>query len=104
MVIRQLKLISIIQNVIKWEEKLSSVLFLSNQSQSRFQFTTGIKNTLQILGIDSTNHKSHSFRIGLASDALLKEIRSEEIVTLEGGDRMHKGPIFRTNVIQQILV
>lgn len=47
---------------------------------SRYQFCSVLTKTLKVLGIDSSGYKSHSFRIGAASDCAAKNLSEHEIM------------------------
>ncbi|CAC5394284.1 unnamed protein product [Mytilus coruscus] len=54
----------------------------SGKYVSRYQFSGILSKALNVIGIDSSGYKSHSFRIGAASEASAKEISNEEVMKL----------------------
>ncbi|XP_076114389.1 uncharacterized protein LOC143082555 [Mytilus galloprovincialis] len=55
---------------------------LGGKCVSRYQFSGILSKALNVIGIDSSGYKSHSFRIGAASEASAKRISNEEIMKL----------------------
>lgn len=49
------------------------------QPLTRFQFTSVLSKVLKTIGIDSTKYKSHSFRIGAATNAAKLGLSDDEI-------------------------
>ena len=49
---------------------------------SRYQFSTILKRSLSLLGVQNTNFTSHSFRIGMATTCAMEGLSNDEIMTL----------------------
>lgn len=49
---------------------------------SRYQFSTILKRSLSLLGVQNTNFTSHSFWIGMATTCAMEGLSNDEIMTL----------------------
>ena len=79
-----------IEEFLKKRPGFSGALFchFGGDPLSRYQFTSVLKKALHYLGMESKNYKSHSFRIGAASD-LAQQGKSEDEIKIAGRWKSH---------------
>ena len=58
------------------------VCHFNGKLMSRYQLVSVLNKALEVLGIDASSYKSHSFRIGAASLTAAQIISNEEIMKL----------------------
>ena len=76
--------VKLLKDYLAVRSKLNGLLFchFNGKHVSRYQFSSILSKSLKVLGIDSSGIKSHSFRIGAATEAAAKGICNEEIMKL----------------------
>lgn len=76
--------VKLLKDYLAVRSKLNGLLFchFNGKHVSRYQFSSILSKSLKVLGIDSSGIKSHSFRIGAATEAATKGICNEEIMKL----------------------
>lgn len=76
--------VKLLKDYLAIRSKLNGLLFchFNGKHVSRYQFSSILSKSLKVLGIDSSGFKSHSFRIGAATEAAAKGISNEEIMKL----------------------
>jgi site-specific recombinase XerD len=78
---KQICCLQALQNYIILRPRFDGCLFchLDRTPLTRYQFSAILSKTLQCIGIPTTNYKSHSFRIGRATDLANMGIDKSEI-------------------------
>ncbi|XP_078318765.1 uncharacterized protein LOC111103624 [Crassostrea virginica] len=80
-----IKPVDIMLDYLRVRPSVQANLFchFGDQALTRVQFTTVLGKALKAFGVDSTRYKSHSFRIGAATNAAMLGISDEDICKAE---------------------